>query len=160
MFVSGSLKAQNPNDIIFENIQLPLDDATNDGYVVFKIKTKPTLALGNTFSNTASIYFDYNFPIITNEALTTVALLNREDFAFNQYFTLFPNPASEVLNLTSKSEMEIQSINIYNMLGQLVLSVPNANGVNNIDVTHLSTGNYFIKVDSDQGTSNVKFIKK
>ncbi|WP_298116610.1 leucine-rich repeat domain-containing protein, partial [Flavobacterium sp.] len=50
----------NPSKVefIFENINLPFDDATNDGYVVFKIKTKPTLTVGSTISNLANIYFD------------------------------------------------------------------------------------------------------
>ncbi|HEU0136453.1 MAG TPA: T9SS C-terminal target domain-containing protein, partial [Flavobacterium sp.] len=33
----------NKAEFIFENINLPFDDANNDGYVAFKIKTKPTL---------------------------------------------------------------------------------------------------------------------
>ena len=35
----------NQVEFIFENIQLPFDDANNDGYIAFKIKTKPTLVL-------------------------------------------------------------------------------------------------------------------
>ena len=149
----------NKVEFIFENIQLPFDDATNDGYVVFKIKTKPTLALDDTFSNTASIYVDYNFPIVTNDAVTTVALLNRQDFVFNQHFTLFPNPATDVLNISSKSDTEIQSINIYNILGQLVVAIPNADGRNSIDVANLAAGNYIINIITDMGVANEKFIK-
>src|SRR5690606_35290187 len=62
----------NQLEFIFENINLPFDDTNNDGYVAFKIKTKPTLQVGDAFSNTASIYFDYNFPIVTNTATTTI----------------------------------------------------------------------------------------
>ncbi len=64
------LKLQHNNKVefIFENINLPFDDANNDGFVAFKIKTKSSLVLGDTFSNSANIYFDYNFPIVTNTA--------------------------------------------------------------------------------------------
>ncbi len=48
----------NKVEFIFENINLPFDDATNDGYVAFKIQTNPSLVVGDSFSNTASIYFD------------------------------------------------------------------------------------------------------
>lgn len=73
----------NKVEFIFENINLDFNDATNDGYVVFKIKTLPTLILGQTFSNDANIYFDYNFPIITNEYVTTIQnVLSNQDFAF------------------------------------------------------------------------------
>lgn len=150
----------NKVEFIFEGINLPFDDANNDGYVVFKIKTLPTLVLGNSFSNTASIYFDYNHPIVTEPAVTTFAVLKTKDFEFNDYFTLYPNPTSGILNITSKQAIELQTISIYNVLGQMVVSVPNAKGVNSVDVSSLSTGNYFIKIVSDKGTSNTKFIKQ
>jgi len=150
----------NKVEFIFEGINLPFDDANNDGYVVFKIKTLPTLALGDSFSNTASIYFDFNHPIVTEPAVTTFAVLGTEDFVFNNYFTIYPNPTNNILNITSKQAIELQSISIYNVLGQMVVSVPNAKGVSNVDVSNLSTGNYFIKVVSDKGTSNSKFIKE
>ena len=150
----------NKVEFIFENIHLPFDDANNDGYVVFKIKTLPTLVLGNSFSNTASIYFDYNHPIVTEPAVTTFADLDTKDFEFSNYLTIYPNPTKGILNITSKQDIEMQSISIYNVLGQMVVAVPNAKGVSNVDVSSLSTGNYFIKVVSDKGTSNSKFIKQ
>ena len=150
----------NKVEFIFENINLPFDDANNDGYVSFKIKTKPTLTNGDTFSNSASIYFDYNFPIVTNTATTTIQALSRLDFEFSTYFKVYPNPVSTTLNIDAKDSIQISSINIYNTLGQLVLVVPNAQDVKTIDVSNLSSGNYFIKINSDKGTSNTKFIKQ
>jgi uncharacterized repeat protein (TIGR01451 family) len=147
-------------EFIFDSINLSFDDATNDGYIVFKIKTLPTLFLGKSFSNSASIYFDYNFPFLTDPAVTTFAVLGTEDFAFNNYLTVYPNPTNAVLNLTAKQAIDLQSIAVYNVLGQLLLSVPNAKGVSTVDVSNLTAGNYFLKVVSDKGTSYVKFIKK
>jgi hypothetical protein len=149
----------NKVEFIFENISLPFDDANNDGYVAFKIKTKPTLAVGNTFSNTASIYFDYNFPVVTNTATTTIQLLGTPDFEFSEYFTLYPNPTKSVLNIHAKEAAVIRSITIYNVLGQLVLAVPNAESLSTVDVSNLKPGNYFIKITSDKGSSSAKFIK-
>ena len=149
----------NKVEFIFENINLPFDDANNDGYVAFKIKTKPTLVLGDTFSNTASIYFDYNFPIVTEPAVTVIAVLAKQDFVFDSYFRIYPNPASGILKIESKQNIEVQSISIYNTLGQVVLVVPNAKATKVVDVSGLQTGNYFIKIHTDKGTSNAKFIK-
>ncbi|MCZ8196724.1 MAG: T9SS type A sorting domain-containing protein [Flavobacterium sp.] len=150
----------NKVEFIFENIQLPFDDANNDGYVAFKIKTKPNLVLGNTFSNTASIYFDYNFPIITNTATTTVLnVLANQDFKFENYILINPNPAKETLNINAQN-IEVSSISIFNTLGQLVQVKPNAKETKTIDVSELKSGNYFIKVVSDKGTSSSKFIKE
>lgn len=151
----------NKVEFIFENINLPFDDANNDGYVAFKIKTKPTLVVGDSFTNEANIYFDYNFPILTNKATSKFEVtLGTKDFEFSNYFTLYPNPAKDVLNISITQSIEIQSLAVYDILGQLVIAVPNAKSVSNIDISKLRTGNYFIKVKSDLGSSSMKFIKQ
>jgi hypothetical protein len=150
----------NKVEFIFENINLPFDDANNDGYVAFKIKTKPTLVVGDSFTNEANIYFDYNFPILTNKATSKFQnTLANPDFEFSNYFTLYPNPANNVLNINAKQVIEIESLAIYDILGQLVIAVPNAKSVSTIDVSQLRTGTYFLKVKSDKGSSGLKFIK-
>ncbi|UPQ78188.1 T9SS type A sorting domain-containing protein [Flavobacterium azooxidireducens] len=148
----------NKVEFIFEGINLPFDDATNDGFIVFKIKTKSDLEVGDSFSNEVNIYFDYNFPITTNTFTTTIQILSIKDFDFGTYFTLHPNPVKDVLNLHSKNTISIHSIEIYNQLGQIVLAIPN--DVSKIDVSRLRTGNYFVKVNTNLGTSNTRFIKE
>lgn len=148
----------NKVEFIFENINLDFNDATNDGYVVFKIKTLPSLVLGDTFTNNANIYFDYNFPITTNTYTTTVAALSTQDFDFGTYFTLYPNPAKDVLNIQTKQDLEVNSIEIYNQLGQIVMAVTNA--VNSVDVANLASGTYFVKVNTEKGSANTKFVKE
>lgn len=150
----------NKVDFIFDNINLPIDDATNDGYVAFKIKTKPTLVSGDTFSNTANIYFDYNFPVDTGAAVTTIQSLASQGFAFDNYFDLYPNPADGILNINCRQTIALKSIEIYNMLGQLVLAVPNAKEITAVDISTFAKGNYFIKVNTELGSSVGKFIKK
>ncbi|MCF6128513.1 T9SS type A sorting domain-containing protein [Flavobacterium sp. AS60] len=148
----------NKVEFIFENIQLPFDDANNDGYVVFKIKIKPTLTVGSTFSNSANIYFDYNFPITTNTYTTTITALGTQDFEFSNLFTLSPVPTKDVLTITTKETVLISSVNIYNMLGQLLQI--STNPTETVDVSGLKTGSYFIKIISDKGTTSSKFVKE
>ena len=66
---------------------------------------------------------------------------------------------NHVLNIDMKQAIEVTSINIYNTLGQIVLIIPNAQQKKSVDVSSLKTGNYVLKINSDKGTSNVKFIK-
>lgn len=155
-----NVSAGNKVEFIFENITLPFDDANNDGYIAFKIKTLPTLVVGNTFTNDASIYFDYNFPVVTKLASSTFKTLGTPDFEFSNYFTLYPNPVKSVLNIGSKETIEVKSISIYDNLGQLILVIPNAEKISEIDVSSLTIGNYFIKINSDKGSSNTRFIKE
>ncbi len=149
----------NVAEFIFEDINLPFNDAANDGYLAFKIKTKPTLVVGNTFSNTASIYFDYNAPIVTNTATTTIqTILDTDDFEFNTHFTLYPNPANDILNIKSKDNTTIHSLSVYNTLGQLVLTVTNPQ--QEIDVSSLRAGNYLLRTNAEVGVSTSRFVKQ
>ncbi|HEY0090973.1 MAG TPA: T9SS type A sorting domain-containing protein, partial [Flavobacterium sp.] len=154
------ITSTNQVEFIFENIMLPFDDATNDGYVAFKIKTLPSLAVGDTFSNNASIYFDYNFPIVTNTATTTIEALGANDFNFSDYFTLYPNPAKDVLYLKADESNQFKSVRIFNIMGQLVLAISGSATNSEIDVSDLKAGNYFIKVSTNKGSSNHRFLKE
>ncbi|MEO6177977.1 MAG: T9SS type A sorting domain-containing protein [Flavobacterium circumlabens] len=151
----------NKVEFLFEGINLPFTDANNDGYVAFKIKTKSTLKPGDEFSNSSSIYFDYNSAIITNTATTKIeANLSNPDFLAAKTFVLYPNPVNDVLFIDKKEDIEIVSLTIYNLLGQVVLAYPNAKNLTSIDVSKLSSGSYFMKVKSDNAVSNITFIKK
>jgi hypothetical protein len=150
----------NKVEFIFENVNLPFDDANNDGYIAFKIKTLPTLVTGDSFDNEANIYFDYNFPVLTNKATSTFkATLDTSDFEFSNYFSVYPIPVHEVLNIATKKDIKIQSIAVYDILGQLVIALPNIKDASKIDISNLRTGNYFLKIKSDKGSSSLKFIK-
>ncbi len=69
------------NIVYFEflNILLP-DNKTNDigsnGYVSFSVQPQTSVSNGTTINNIASIYFDYNTPIVTNTAVTSIQETN------------------------------------------------------------------------------------
>lgn len=153
-------KISEPNivEFVFENIQLPFDDAHNDGYVTFKIKTKSTLNIGDSFSNTAKIYFDYNAPIITNTYTTNVqniSLGTSEISRNDKDFTIYPNPVKDVLKIQSKHE--IIKAEIYDLSGRVLNSL-NAKG-NSVNVSELPKGNYIIKAFTKDRVMVQKFIK-
>ncbi|MEO6669517.1 MAG: SdrD B-like domain-containing protein [Ferruginibacter sp.] len=59
----------------FQNILLPdsnVNKLKSHGYVSFRIKPKPTATVGSVIPNKAKIYFDYNTPVITAVAQTTI----------------------------------------------------------------------------------------
>jgi len=76
--VSQTVKRNNVS-FTFENINLPFDDDNNDGYVLFKIKTLDDLEIGDLLKNTARIFFDFNFPIITNTSVSELVTDFDED---------------------------------------------------------------------------------
>lgn len=149
----------NPNTVefIFENIQLPFDNASNDGYVSFKIKTKSTLTAGNSFSNTANIYFDYNAPIVTNTYTSTVQniLATAESNKDKIEISTYPNPVKDILYFTSKEK--IVKAEIYDTAGRIV-STLSVHG-DSIDVSELNKGNYIIKLYTKDQFKTQKFLK-
>jgi Leucine-rich repeat (LRR) protein len=156
-------KISNGNrvEFIFQGIQLPFPPSEErHGYVLFKIKTKSNLTVGSTFSNKANIYFDYNWPIITNDEVSTITLLGQPSFEFSEFLSLYPNPANDMINLSAKADINLQSIEIYNTLGQLLMALPNDSNERSIDVSHLNSGTYMISVNTDKGKGHTKFIKK
>ncbi|MEY8761054.1 DUF7619 domain-containing protein [Chryseobacterium tongliaoense] len=149
----------NPNvvEFIFESIQLPFDNANNDGYISFKIKTKSTLTIGDSFSNKADIYFDYNAPIITNTYTTSVqnVLATSEVNNVHNTVSIYPNPAKDELSFQSKSE--ILKADIYDASGRIIMTAGVKN--NSIQVSGLTKGNYIIKLFTKDEIITQKFIK-
>ena len=117
------------------------------------------MTVGTNINNTANIYFDYNLPITTNTSTVHVFNpLTTGDFEFGNLFTLSPVPAKNNLTITTKQDVIISSVNIYNTLGQLMQVSTNPSQT--IDVSSLKTGSYFIKIISDKGTASSQFIKE
>ncbi|MEG0928642.1 DUF7619 domain-containing protein [Chryseobacterium sp.] len=151
------IRSPNIVEFIFENIQLPFDNDHNDGYVAFKIKTKSTLNIGDTFSNTAKIYFDYNAPIVTNTYTTSVesTLATSETKNNKNGISIYPNPAKDILYV--KSTNEVTKVEIYDTAGRVITSMGTKG--NSVDVSHLPKGNYLIKLFLKDKVSLLKFIK-
>ncbi|CAL2076331.1 T9SS type A sorting domain-containing protein [Tenacibaculum sp. 190524A02b] len=143
----------------FEDINLPFDDANNDGYVLFRIKTKDDLVVGDVIDNKAAIYFDFNPPIITNVESVEVKEKKVEEPTFDDYFTLSPNPTTGILNLTQKkTAIQIQYISIHDLSGRVVGFFPGQMSVFNVG--YLFPNLYVLKVHtSDKGILTTKFMK-
>jgi len=148
-------------EFIFENIFLPFDDASNDGYVLFKIKTLSTLVLNDTFKNKAEIYFDFNSPIITNEAETIVTNnpLSTTDYILNQNINVYPKPTKNILYINGK--YRINTVDIFDLNGRQLQKVSFINSKKNIeiDIERLPKGFYILKITSAQGVFTDKILK-
>jgi hypothetical protein len=149
----------NVVEFYFEDINLPFADATNDGYISFKIKTKSDLSAGDSFQNTAAIYFDYNAPIATNTAITSVEIpLKNPEFA-NSHLEMYPNPVGDVLTISVENNEEITSVSIYDTMGKLLMVLPNHGNAIAIDTSGLAAGYYIARIQSGKGILAKKFIK-
>ncbi|WP_223033756.1 fibronectin type III domain-containing protein [Hanstruepera marina] len=85
------------------------------------------------------------------------ATLSTTDLDTGLTFTYYPNPVTNSLVL--KAQKDIESLSIYNMLGQEVLrTVPNSTGTE-VNMSALQTGTYFVKVTIDNVTETVRILK-
>jgi hypothetical protein len=74
-----------------------------------------------------------------------------------QQFALYPNPANERLNISSKTN-PIQSIDVYNMLGQQLMALEfSGQPEQDLDISGLEAGVYLISVNK---TSPSRLIVK
>ena len=83
--------------------------------------------------------------------------LSLNDVSTVSNFTFFPNPVNNVL--TIKAQASIDSITVYNMLGQTVVrSTPNTNDCT-VDMSLLQSGAYFVQVSINNTLKTVRVIK-
>ena len=152
------IKDGNEVSFIFDGIYLP-DSTTNEpashGFIAYKIKPKSDIAIGDIISSTADIFFDFNEAVVTNTVMTEIVDPVSIDENTQLRFSIFPIPTSGILMV--QSESTIAQIEIYDQLGQLVLTKSNAN---QIDLSNLNRGFYFCKVRDESGDFGIKKVVK
>lgn len=150
------------NDVVkfrFDNIMLPDSNANepeSHGYVQFRINTMNTPQLTETVQNTANIYFDFNEPVITNTTLNTYADFSTVESTINANLRVYPNPASTLLYTSVE---EIAAYRILDINGKLV-QAGTIQANESIDVQQLTSGLYFIELETSEGTQRDKFTKQ
>lgn len=73
-------------------------------------------------------------------------------------FSFYPNPTTDMINLNS--DKNIESLSIYNLLGQQVFISKVGATSTGINVSHLRTGTYVMKVSIDGQIGTYKLIKQ
>jgi hypothetical protein len=83
------------------------------------------------------------------------------DFDLKKMVILYPNPATNTVNINCASGVSLQSISIYNPLGQIVKTLTDneINTSSTIDVTALKTGTYLMEINATEGKVIKKFVK-
>ncbi|MCP4883771.1 MAG: T9SS type A sorting domain-containing protein [Flavobacteriales bacterium] len=80
----------------------------------------------------------------------------KDNFALNQVVNMYPNPVENYLTVRSKSP--ITRVQVYSLLGDLVIDVKT--NFLRIDLDNLNSGIYMIKIHSNQFFVTKKLIKK
>jgi hypothetical protein len=145
----------NKVEFFFNQIML---DPEAQGNVLLGLRTQTTLQEGDMVMSQADIYFDYNYPIITNEAVTIFeSTMSIEENIKNIDLKVYPNPTTDYFNLASDSK--IQSIEMYDASGRLILKSFVNGFETRQDVNQLNKGMYFLKIKTENGDVTGKVIK-
>ena len=152
----------NALEFVFNNIDLPFEDADEEGsqgYISYKIKPKQGIVVGDIIAGDAAIYFDFNEPIITNEVSTEIIEnLSVAAKEFSSKIQLYPNPTEHVMYIENNSSERIDQVGVYSITGQQILV---KNKVQQINLSSLNTGIYFVKMTTESGNSfTQKVVKK
>ncbi|MEO8068456.1 MAG: T9SS type A sorting domain-containing protein, partial [Flavobacteriales bacterium] len=133
----------------FDPIALP--DSTSDepgshGFVTFSMLPDAGLVSGAQIGNTANIFFDFNAPVITNEALFAVVDPMSVVDHTSAGFRIWPNPTSDVLNIEC-ADTRTRHCSIIDVTGRPVMHLDLSAEQNRIDLIHLASGSYVLRVD-------------
>ncbi|PJE40005.1 MAG: hypothetical protein CUR32_10605 [Flavobacterium sp.] len=145
----------NVVEFIFQNILL---ESGGHGNVLLKVKSKDTLQQGDNVNKRANIYFDYNYPVATNEAETIFQALSNPDFEQDQSISVYPNPTKDKVNVSG--DFTLQTVQLYDVQGRLLQTQLANDNQTIIDISAHSNGVYFIKVTSDKGIKVGKIVKE
>ena len=152
--------------VLFPNIMLVDSTVSVDssqGYIQYRIKPKTGLPVTTKIYNTASIYFDFNEAVVTN---TTINMFRPyttgvDENQFADGVSIYPNPASEFINVNFKSSSKNVSVKIYDATGRLVKNIDNAKtGESSINISELESGLYMMNVNDGKSSVTKRFVKQ
>lgn len=184
MFNGGGKGSMLPNLIANPNswhkmiIYVDIDD--NESYIEFPFKNyvvkSPTAGSrhGISYNPLDLNRFDINFSSDDNfygnsflkvdnikiSAINTLPTLNLIDLVSSK-FNLFPNPATNIVNITNIENMFVKQVEIYDVAGKLI----NTQHFNNeteiqLNIENLTNGTYILHLQTNEGVAVKKLIKK
>ena len=99
------------------------------------------------------VTFDPNKHIISKN---NTATLGTENFDMNSAISVYPVPSENELTIQFPNNVTLNKVEIYNNLGQLLKT----DFKNVLDISGLSSGVHFLKIDTSEGLFHKNFIKK
>ncbi len=87
---------------------------------------------------------------------TGIETLSNQDFEIEKTLKVYPNPASEMLNIKIKDDDVLEFVEILDINGRSVVK----SILSSVNVSQLHTGIYLVKVKSSKGLQTQKFLKE
>jgi hypothetical protein len=92
------------------------------------------------------------------DTFNITSVLSNDEFITSN-FTIYPNPAKEFININSKNNALLNSVQITDVNGRIVKS-KEVNGIENLQlsVSDLTSGIYFVTISADNGSGTTKIV--
>lgn len=97
-------------------------------------------------------------PTPTSINCFVVSLLGIENLTYNKEFSIYPNPSSNSLNILNRTNKKMDNLILTSVNGQKLYELNNP--LNQIDISNLSNGIYFINIRCENDIYQLKFIKE
>jgi hypothetical protein len=99
------------------------------------------------------------FAFMVDDFLVTATTLGTDSFVTSN-FSVYPNPANSVLNISGKDNLAVKGIEITDLNGRIVKTLNGSNASQmQINISDLNTGMYFLKIKSELGEGTTKIMK-
>ncbi len=140
------------NENIYERIYVDADcftftliDTGGDGGNVVSLKDHEGVVIYETNGN----YGAFELTKFVSDGILGVTQNEMEDIS------IYPNPARDILNISNAESADIQ---VYDILGKLILSKENLSVNEELNVSSLQAGAYFIKISKGDAVTTKKFL--
>lgn len=152
-----SLNIANTNNANFTTLKINDNPYYWDG--VLSCVTVDNQTIANNWN--AENYPTSDFNVDSQTQFNVDCALSLNDVATTAIaISYYPNPVKETLYITSQ-KVSIYSIQVYNLLGQEVITKKETSTQQTINMNSLQAGVYFVKVNTDKRIANtIKIVKE
>ena len=72
---------------------------------------------------------------------------------------IYPNPTHKIINI-NVNQLGYYNLTIFNNLGEIIIEKRLSGSTNNVNVSELNKGIYFLNIKTDESSQTIKFIKQ
>lgn len=137
---------------------LPSDSTT---FSITKTITSNSV-VSNTYAKIEPYGALYNYPLTINNTNVLIGqvctMVGIKEINTTYNINIYPNPTTSILNISDEqNELQNSTIEIKNCFGQVVFTTPFTNQIN---LSNLSTGIYFLTMQDKSTQKTIKIIKQ
>ncbi|HTA61847.1 MAG TPA: M1 family aminopeptidase [Bacteroidia bacterium] len=152
-------QSTSDNSVSFFEMPVPIE---------FKGQGKDTTIVFNHTSSGQVFYNNLNFKVDSILLDPDLHILSAQNKVINEYaylrslqsLVIYPNPATDVVNIEVNNSSNFpRSVELYNVLGQKLLSFIPAESKFSVSLTNLASGTYYLKIISEDKVYTHKIVK-